>query len=206
MAWTTPRTWTTGELVTAAQMNEQVRDNETYLKDQFNTASGHDHDGSDSKQIAWSIMPVSPQVTWIGGLEAVTLSYVGTAGRGHPSGWVEGPSADSIEMLFPFPIPYQLMGRAVVVSEIVMYYYTSGNAYYFDSVTLRRSDLDGTYTDDASYTTDLGNGSYGDANASLLISPVTLANYPYHLVVKCAGNGQYANYRIYGFKVSWSTV
>lgn len=27
MAWTAPRTWTTGEIVTAAQMNEQVRDN-----------------------------------------------------------------------------------------------------------------------------------------------------------------------------------
>lgn len=27
MAWTTPRTWTTGEVVTAAMLNEQVRDN-----------------------------------------------------------------------------------------------------------------------------------------------------------------------------------
>jgi hypothetical protein len=27
MAWTTPRTWTTGEVVTAAMMNTQVRDN-----------------------------------------------------------------------------------------------------------------------------------------------------------------------------------
>jgi len=33
MAWTTPRTWTTGELVSAAQLNEQVRDNISYLKD-----------------------------------------------------------------------------------------------------------------------------------------------------------------------------
>jgi hypothetical protein len=31
MAWTTPRTWTTGETVTAAMLNEQVRDNENYL-------------------------------------------------------------------------------------------------------------------------------------------------------------------------------
>ena len=31
-AFTAPRTWTTGELVTAAQMNEQVKDNEVYLK------------------------------------------------------------------------------------------------------------------------------------------------------------------------------
>lgn len=33
MAWTTPRTWTTGEVVTAAQMNTHVRDNLAYLKD-----------------------------------------------------------------------------------------------------------------------------------------------------------------------------
>lgn len=32
MAWTSPRTWTTGETVTAAMMNEQVRDNSAYLK------------------------------------------------------------------------------------------------------------------------------------------------------------------------------
>ncbi len=31
-AFTAPRTWTTGELVTAAQMNEQIRDNELALK------------------------------------------------------------------------------------------------------------------------------------------------------------------------------
>lgn len=32
MAWTTPRTWATGEVVTAAMMNEQVRDNELFLR------------------------------------------------------------------------------------------------------------------------------------------------------------------------------
>ncbi|MCI0343934.1 MAG: hypothetical protein L0221_00635 [Chloroflexi bacterium] len=32
MAWTTPRTWVAGELVTKAMLDEQVRDNELYLK------------------------------------------------------------------------------------------------------------------------------------------------------------------------------
>ena len=31
MAWTTPRTWTTGELVTAAIMNAHIRDNQEIL-------------------------------------------------------------------------------------------------------------------------------------------------------------------------------
>ena len=37
MAWTAPRTWVTGEVVTAAVMNTHVRDN-------LNTLSAHDHD------------------------------------------------------------------------------------------------------------------------------------------------------------------
>lgn len=32
MAWTTPRTWVAGELVTKAMLDEQIRDNEIYLK------------------------------------------------------------------------------------------------------------------------------------------------------------------------------
>jgi hypothetical protein len=32
MAWTAPKTWTDGELVTAALMNEQVRDQMIHLK------------------------------------------------------------------------------------------------------------------------------------------------------------------------------
>jgi len=32
MAWTTPITWTTGQVVTAAQLNTHIRDNETFLR------------------------------------------------------------------------------------------------------------------------------------------------------------------------------
>ena len=32
MAWATPKTWTIGELVSAADLNEQLRDNEIHLK------------------------------------------------------------------------------------------------------------------------------------------------------------------------------
>ena len=32
MAWTAPITWTTSQVVTAANLNQQVRDNETFLK------------------------------------------------------------------------------------------------------------------------------------------------------------------------------
>lgn len=33
MAWTTPRTWVAGELVTAALFNSHIRDNENAIKD-----------------------------------------------------------------------------------------------------------------------------------------------------------------------------
>jgi hypothetical protein len=32
MAWVTPRTWTVGQLVSAAELNEQLRDNLNHLK------------------------------------------------------------------------------------------------------------------------------------------------------------------------------
>jgi hypothetical protein len=36
MGWVNARTWTTGEVVTAAQLNQDVRDNPQYLKDNTN--------------------------------------------------------------------------------------------------------------------------------------------------------------------------
>jgi hypothetical protein len=40
MAWTTPRTWVSGELVKADDLNAQVRDNQTLLKVPIDTATG----------------------------------------------------------------------------------------------------------------------------------------------------------------------
>lgn len=210
MTWTTPRTWVTSELVTAAMLNEQVRDNANYLAATLeNVTTGHDHDGADSKQIAWANMPAATQVTWISGMDVVGYTAEGQAARPHQNGYTEGPYSDNYEMLFPFPIPTQLMGRAVQITEIKFYYYTDTNTEYFDAIYLRRSDLDGTYTDDLSYTTDLGNGSSGNANATLLSTgdtPITLADFPYHLVVKCGGGASFEEWRVYGFRVTWRTV
>lgn len=210
MAWTATRTWVTGELVTAAMLNEQVRDNGYYVQQALeNVTSGHDHDGVDSKLIPWGNMPVATQVTWIPGVSAVQTSHEGQAGRPNLDGYAEGPYSDGIEMLWPFPLPYQWLGLPVQVTEIKVYFYTSAVGKYFDAMYLRRSDLDGTTTDDLAYTTDLGNGSSGDENATLLstgATPITLADFPYHLVAKCAGGGTYADYRIYGFRVTWRTV
>lgn len=39
MAWSTPRTWTTGELVTAAMLNQEIRDNSNALNDKLDDVS-----------------------------------------------------------------------------------------------------------------------------------------------------------------------
>lgn len=65
MPYTTPRTWTTSETVTAAMMNEQVRDNTAYLKTQMDiadrrqvidnvTADGSSISGTTSETLMWS--------------------------------------------------------------------------------------------------------------------------------------------------------
>lgn len=41
MTWTTPRNWSTGELVTAADLNSQVRDNLNYLNTNVNAVTSN---------------------------------------------------------------------------------------------------------------------------------------------------------------------
>lgn len=203
MAWVSPKTWTTGSLVSAAELNEQIRDNENWLKDQFAPGSGHDHDGTDSKVIPWTNMPVAQFVTWISGADAVQTSYEGQAGRPHVNAYAEGPQSDVIDMIFPFPIPYAWAGQVVHIKEIKFYGYTISTGRWFDAIWLRRSDLAGGVTDDVTYTTDLGTGVDRNFNATIYSGDLAMTDAPYQLVVKCLGGGQYADYRVYGFRVVW---
>lgn len=53
--WTTPRTWVTGEVVTAAQLNEQIRDNEDWLKaGAIEKLDSHTVTGSDTATITFT--------------------------------------------------------------------------------------------------------------------------------------------------------
>ena len=146
-------------------------------------------------------------VTWVTGADAVGTTSVGQAARPSPSGWTEGPYQDATEMIFRLPLQGKINGRTVVINKISFYGYTSAAGYYFDSIKLRRSDLDGTYTDDIAYTTDIGNGSSGDTGEVVIYNDaLTLADYPYQFVIKCAGGGSYANYRVYGLRIEWTTT
>lgn len=46
MAWTTPRTWSSNEIVTAALLNTHVRDNEGFLISRVNSAVFRDNGGN----------------------------------------------------------------------------------------------------------------------------------------------------------------
>jgi len=84
MAWTAPRTWTTGELVTAAMMNEQIRDNEVYLK-AIDLYSDYIHireeqasgvDGGGFTQGAWQTRVLNVEVSDTGGDAALAANQI----------------------------------------------------------------------------------------------------------------------------------
>ena len=107
MAWTTPRTWIAGEVVTAALLNAQVRDNLTYLKG----------------DAAW--IPVTFQNGWVNyGPPVQTVQYrkigdvvylrgtakSGTVGSGTPIFTLPVGHRPFVSMLFPV-LSSQLFGR-----------------------------------------------------------------------------------------------
>ena len=55
MAWTTPRTWAVNEQLTAALMNQQVRDNLSYLKSTIDSIKEIHASGYATKDDAWSV-------------------------------------------------------------------------------------------------------------------------------------------------------
>lgn len=81
MAWTSPRTWTTGELVTASIMNAHVRDNLSYLIDRtFSLALVVPGNPSATTNVSIrAIMPVAGTITSIkstcGTAPATTYTY-----------------------------------------------------------------------------------------------------------------------------------
>jgi plastocyanin len=56
MAWTSPRTWVTAETVTAAQFNEQIRDNESALSTHTHTGVA----GDGAQAIGTTTYPLRP--------------------------------------------------------------------------------------------------------------------------------------------------
>lgn len=84
MAWTAPRTWSTGELVTAAMMNVHVRDNLLALKSPPGGQALISSDVSTTSTTYVDITGASLTVTTTGGailLEFNATMYADVAGR-----------------------------------------------------------------------------------------------------------------------------
>lgn len=152
-------------------------------------------------------------VTWISGADIEPYTwYSHTARFREPLGAAENGDTSTSPyhpMIFRFPIPYQLNDIPVKVTEIKIFYYTSVADAYIDRIELRKSDLAGGYTDEFDYTADLGNGSTGNANATILSSPLKMTDYPYFLIVmpkKDTAGFDIGQIRVYGFRVAWEAT
>ncbi len=81
MAWTTPKTWTTGELVTAADLNTHVRDNLTavFAPSNFQEAVGSSTDFTTTSTSYVDITGMSVSITTVGGnLLVVVMGHLYT--------------------------------------------------------------------------------------------------------------------------------
>lgn len=154
---------------------------------------------------------VQSGVTWVTPADVVGVTYQGTAARVRANDtefWVECGDTPGNWIPFNLALPNQLAGIPVKLTELIVYYYTATAGAYIDWVQIRRlNPADGTFTKPLDSTTDLGNGSTGNANASLLSGPITFdPGYPYQIVVKQAGASAFGHVRIYGFKATWEAT
>ncbi len=150
-------------------------------------------------------------VTWITPADVVWDTYQsGTVARVRANDtefWVEGGNNAANWIPFNLPLPVQLTDLSVKLTALTIYYYTALSGAYIDWVQIRQlNPADGTFTKILDYTTDLGNGTTGNANASLLSAVLTLANAPHQIVIKQAGVTDYGHVRIYGFKATWEAT
>ncbi len=151
-------------------------------------------------------------VTWVTPADLMPTTYSGGVARIYATGdtdcYAELSDQNGLWVPFRLPLANQLADIAVKLTELVIYYRTTTSGAYIDAVQVRKlNPADGTFATELNYTVDLGNGSTGNANASLLSGAITLAaGYPYLLALKQAGAAAWGQVRIYGFKATWEAT
>jgi hypothetical protein len=146
-------------------------------------------------------------VTWIGGADATANNTAtGTPQRFYEEkgSWANTRTTATGSLVFPFPIPYQWLGQAVVVSSITIYYRTVDTAY-IDTVSLKTADLDASITAQISHTDNLGEAA-GDGNHDIVDTAYTMTDFPHWLQVDFVGVDTAEDIRVYGFRVEWGVV
>lgn len=84
MAWTTPKTWATGEVLTSTDMNVFVRDNLKYLKPSFGEAVGSGTDFSTTSTTYTDILGMSVSIT-TGEANLLVVAFGEFTGGGYPA-------------------------------------------------------------------------------------------------------------------------
>lgn len=124
MAWTTPRTWVTGELVTAALGNTHWRDNLDYLKTEADKHNDVSH-AEPARALTTIYQNASGKLRLVAVTVAFTASTAGQAvadiGSGTPPGTTilfithdaGNPGADSGSMTFMVPANWYYRVRPV---------------------------------------------------------------------------------------------
>ena len=110
------------------------------------------------------------------------------------------PETPNDTFFAPLDIPTLLHGKQIVIDQITAYYDTDANGDDFD-FALTRSDLDGSTTEDVAVV-DIGNGTTGAQNTTLLSSTVTLANFPYYVTINPNNTDANTDVKIYDIKFS----
>ena len=151
-------------------------------------------------------------VTWVTPTDLMPTTYSGSVARLYATGdtemYVECSDTNGLWIPFRLPLPNEMAGVAVKLTELIIYYRTTTAGAYIDATQVRQlNPADGTFTAALNHTADLGNGATGHANASLLPGPLTLAaGYPYVIALKQAGATAWGQVRVYGFKATWEAT
>lgn len=125
MAWTNPKTWTHGELVTKAMMDEQIRDNMLYLYNALKIAGGID------LSISRAIPPLST-------ITPAAIEQIESSGASKPNNIQARFDASADEgLMWQFTLPATYSGTMTIKVLYYMASATAGNVCFAAQVSAK---------------------------------------------------------------------
>ena len=108
------------------------------------------------------------------------------------------------DVFLPLRLPNkEESGKTTVIDSIAVIVNTATSGAYITNVILESNDVDGSYTAQVTYATDIGNGSTGDVNQEILTTPYEMVDYPHYIRFDLAGMVAVTDIKIRGIKVKY---